>query len=115
MQPTPLSEVQPGMILSRPVEDPLGRVLVKTGEPLTAELIRVLARRGYSEVCVGTESSARQVLSPAAYQAELDKLTQSFKHRFSGAAETSPPQCALMRASLRVLVDRLAAGQGQGA
>lgn len=111
-----LTDARPGMILAGPVEDALGRILINAGEQLTEDLIKVLLRRGFSEIEVRPEKQpeAEEASTEApdkdpndTYEVALNKLTTEFKGRFSRTEDYSSCDRLLMRAALSVLVGRL--------
>ncbi|MCC6465064.1 MAG: hypothetical protein IT463_06975 [Planctomycetes bacterium] len=111
MQTIAVKDAKPGMVLARPVEDALGRVMINAGEKLTEDLIRVLIRRGYAEIEIRPLATQRVGLAGAAgnedQQAAMAKLMAEFRVRFEGGAAQSTAHKSLMRVTLKVLVEQL--------
>lgn len=113
-----LTDARPGMVLGCPVEDALGRVLINAGEELTEPLIKVLLRRGFTEIKIRPEEahaanvedgkdSEAMADGGESYELAFATLTTEFKGRFGRTNDYSSCDRILMRAALGVLVSEL--------
>jgi len=73
MQTKSIVEVEPGDIVGQPVYDGSGNALVHEGVELTPTLIKVLERRGVTEVLIRTGDDT-DMLSPTNFSQPKDPL-----------------------------------------
>lgn len=85
-----LDQAQPGMVLSQPVANTNGRVLLPAGCEINEKHIKAMKMWGIVDLCVtgGGESEDAQInaISPEKLEAAKALLAEAFKH-----ANTSTP------------------------
>jgi hypothetical protein len=70
-----VTDAQAGMILARPVEDRLGRTLLRKGEELTAEILDRLLSFGIHRVSITPPASVVEEIEPVLSQSLDEELT----------------------------------------
>lgn len=73
-RPTPLADALPGMVLSEPLHDAKGNVLLGAGMVLTETMLASLARHGIALLPILGAAAAPALPDPAAVQARLAQL-----------------------------------------
>ena len=111
MKAIALKDARPGMVLARRIEDSLGRTLVSAGEQVNVALIRVLMRRGFTEIEICHDTASQSSTGPGdsgpRYTRKLTELEQELQRRFGLLSESDEPRRMLRAATLRVLSERL--------
>ena len=105
MRRIPVEAVADGMVLARPVEDRLGRVLLTKGDALHARYGEKFRDWGIEEVWVEGEADAAAdlaLLAPSgASGADLQAVTERVERRFAGFGEDKPVMMGLKLLALK--------------
>lgn len=86
-----IGELQPGMILSQPLQDLAGRTLLKEGAELTARYIERIRKWGFEAVAVEGDDDGPRELPPAVgYPAagrSWEEVKAEIERRFSKSGD----------------------------
>ncbi len=108
MRRVTVEAIAEGMVLARPVEDRLGRVLLTKGDALQARYREKFIDWGIEEVWVeGEEDPAADLAgilpSAAPPGADLKAITERVERRFAGFGEDKPVMAGLKQLALKHL------------
>lgn len=113
MRTVPADQLEPGMVLAKPLQDLSGRVLLAARTELTARYIQRIRRWGFEEVALegeGDEEEEIPVVGYPVFNRSWDQIEADVRGRFVKARASAPVARleAAVLAHLRELVDRYA-------